>query len=185
MNDESATRNKSKGLNASTDREALNASATIRKKTGDRSMDKSKDDIKLIMSKKSSNNVKMEEIKEEDEKSKVEEKLSQSLYHDKEIFEENFIEEESWKKFYENSYNLIPSAYNPDEKFKEEWRNKYIEMAVEEGMFQSSAQFERFINKKFNDFKKPTYTVNSEKNVEVLKNYEICLFPKFIMLLNS
>lgn len=110
-----------------------------------------------------------------------------TLYLDPDLFPEDFVEEDAFKPFRESSSQMIPMAFDPEDLQKEEWREHFFTMAHKENMFNDKKDYEVYFKKTLekkgiND--ELEYKINSVKNEEKQTNYEICLFPKFIMLLN-
>lgn len=179
MKDEKLSQNKSKSQDLS-ERDNLNAS-TSRKKVGDKTINLSQDDSRIGINPQNDN---QDKPPEEGNKDKQDIDY-ETLYHNKELFDEQYVEQEEWKVYYENSKNYILQAFSKENPVKEEWLKSFVEIAInEEKHFKSIYDFHSYKESKFTNIESVKYSVNTIKEGIEIKGDQIFLFPKFIMLIN-
>jgi len=190
MKDENLSQNKSKSGQDLSERDHLNLS-TSRKKIGDKTINVSQDDSRLNINQPKDNDGKpLEDGKnsegEDKEKPEAEAKADyDTLYHDKELFDEQFVEQEEWKVFQENSKKLVIQAFIKEKPEKEDWSKEYVNLDVkEETLFKSTKEFNSYMKKKFSNVESVKYSVNTSKEGVEIKGDQIFRFPKLIMLIN-
>ena len=105
-----------------------------------------------------------------------------SLLQDKTIFKE-FKEDNDWIKYSNNSSKSITKAFGNKENEKNDWSKIFLEMSLNSKLFHTEEEFRKY-EKKGNINEKFVYSVNLFKEKNQLNAFEICLFPKFIMLIN-
>jgi len=190
MKDENLSQNKNKNVQDLSERDNLNVS-TSRKKVGDKTIKISQDDSRLNINQPKDNDGKpLEEGQNPEGENKEKPEAGaevdyDTLYDDKELFDEQFVEQEEWKVFHENSKKYVLQAFIKEKPEKEEWSKEFINLAVkEEKVFKSTKEFDSYVKKKFTNVETVKYSVNTSKEGVEIKGDQIFLFPKLIMFVN-
>ena len=179
---------KQKTKNNFSDKELLKSVASLKKITN-RSLEISGDESRLEINKKPK--IKEEEDLndsnlEDDHSSNFEDNSDYlTLHHNKNIFEEIFDKDDDlWKIYYNLSTEFIPKAFAKENELKNECSQIFLKMALDQGVFKNENEFNTFTSEKCKIAEKTIYSVNLCKEKEALKGLQVCLFTKFIMLIN-